>query len=160
LSPESDDGYACRGTAYFDAGDPRKAEADFRVSLGIEPCQPEILMRLLVVAAKNGSRVESRLICQAIASPEAKEWPGPLIGFLLRTGQAVRDKLHAAVSPGGSKKPVPERHCEAAFFIGEAELAVGQIDLARKTLRQAEAACSVSPGYRVSARAELARMQQ
>jgi hypothetical protein len=125
LSPDNEEGYACRGTAHFDAGDPANAEADFRRSLGIEPCQPEILMRLLVVAKKNGSRLEAKLICHAVASAEAETWPAPLLAFLLGTAPDSRKRLEAGLFPGGGKTPVPERHCEASFFIGEAELAVG-----------------------------------
>lgn len=147
--PMDDDAYFRRGIAYFYAGFPRKALADFQMANHIDPDYPYYPLWLDIV----GHRIhQASGLAEAASHLDMGPWPSPVIRLFL--GQLSAGAVLSAARESDTAKK-KEQMCEANFYIGVLTLQQGAKDEAARRFQRAVTDCPLDFVEAPAARAEL-----
>jgi lipoprotein NlpI len=188
LKPDDDSAYVGRAGAFANRGDYDRALQSFDQALQVDPgstyaalwraqllfelaryndaadaleklvdAHPELVegaIWLTLARWRTGHRTDDALKAQT-QGRDLKEWPGPIARLYL--GQISRDAVKLAAQ---NSKPKIARYqsCQAAFYIGELDLADGQAEAAKLEFQQAIDTCLKDFAFFRTAKAELGRI--
>ena len=151
--------FRLRGRIRFEQGNYTAAASDFVAADAAAQLKgrrdPYILLWLHMARLRSGA-ADVADFRQRLAGTDLDAWPGPIARHYL--GEATIEATLAAAEavPEGVQRN--ERLCEAYFYLGEAELAAGQVVAGEALLRKAVATDATWFTEWNTARAELARL--
>jgi lipoprotein NlpI len=155
LEPQNYANFTWRGFAYFGASQFAEAAEDFKRAFSLAPRDFHLAIWLHLMRAKAGVRDQQEFSRNA-RKLDKKAWPWPVVA--LYQGKMTPDDVRAAAHEGNADQQ-RNQTCEAAFYIGEHELAQGNSAEAVRLFQ--EAASSTCPREFIEyhgARAELRRL--
>jgi len=120
--------FMVRGMAYFNEGNYRRAERDFKRHLEFHR-KDGYRMMWLALAILHQGRDGRAVLARYAAELPSGQWPRPLVDFYL--GAEDEAAVDAALERAAALPGDRERHCEAYFFLGQWYRATGDEQRAR-----------------------------
>jgi len=120
---------------------------------------PEVTLWLLIAELRAGDLHGQSSEDFALGDADPNAWPAPLIKYLRGEGsEADVDSAAAAAAKPAVSDNSASPDCQAAFYLGEYDLALGQNDAGLARLRHAFEVCRVNTFEGIASEAELRRL--
>jgi tetratricopeptide (TPR) repeat protein len=118
---------------------------------------PDLLLWLMVAELRAGD-LRGETVQWAQGDESLTDWPKPIADYLAGSGSVAAVEKGAASFADANAQTSPSPGCQAAFYLGEYDLASGQTESAGLRLRHAAELCTANTFEGLESRAELKRL--